>query len=272
LASSSLTEKRDYDDVCTTVGRARRKRAALLKLGRANEAKAVAEMAETLVKATLARLEQRRLFLVHHTQCVVLINQLGDQIVELEALFSDAGFETVDFVSPNTTERKRLEDETLRLEMAALKLPGKRQAAQVSGSSVLGSVLAVLLILSLGIGLGLKELFAPPPPAAPPGVVYTTVPMITLNNITLTGDLNTTQLTALVASLPGMASIVAVVVTDYPVFTTLTLTGPSAPLSTVAALQVRDSSARVLGASAAGCRLRTRARGGDPRQQSRKGC
>ena len=239
FARAALTEKRDFAEVCATVEKAKKKRASLLTQGRVTEAEALEDMVETLVKVALARLEQRRLFLVHHSRCTDLVDGLTGQIKQLEDLFHAAGFERTHFVEPDVAEKRRLHAAVMEAEMHA----GERPPSQpgVSGSRVLLGLLAVLAAISIGVGLGVKELFATPPPTPPAAIVYTSVPAITLTNLSLTGDLNVSVLSSLVSGLPGMSSIGGVVVTDYPVSSTLTLTGPSSPLTAVAQLQLRDA-------------------------------
>ena len=245
MAKASLTLNRDFDEVVATTARAGKKRLALLKRGRLTEAAALDDMVDTLLKTTLAQLEQRRRFLMHHTESTELVVVLADQITHLEAMFKSLGFEREHFERPLAMERQRLDAAMMAMEVSQAPGSGTR-AAPVPGWRVVLGMLVVLLGISLGVGLAAKSLFVVRPPLLPEAVIYTSVPVVSLRNLTLTGDLNATALSALLAGLPGMGAIAGVSVGDYPVSTTLTLAGPTAPLSDFAQLALCDALASAL--------------------------
>jgi hypothetical protein len=184
------------------------------------------ELCEALVKTTLSRLEQRQRFFTRTHPQPQLAAALGYDIARLENLFHKAGFERSHFRSRET---------------------GSASATgMLRGSRVLMFALSILVVISIGVGLGVKGLFAKPLPPVPQAVVYTPVIAITLSGLSFSGDLNATALGAVVSALPGMASIGGLAVAEYPLTLRLQLSGPQLALSAVGQLALRESLAAAL--------------------------
>jgi hypothetical protein len=228
LAKRSLTFRRPVEEVASTIVAATGKFKALHARGYCIEAEALTETSEVLVKATLSRLAEQRVFLLRSQRGHAAAAHVAASMKNLELLFSYSGFERSHYADPHKAAEER--------KAAALaKLEARQQSEpRVTGTSALLTTLLLLLVISIGVGLGVRELFPEaPPPAPPPPPVLIVVPALTLNGISLSSSLDTSALyTAITSSLPaGTSTVTDVLVTDLPVSTTLSLSGPATILS-----------------------------------------
>jgi hypothetical protein len=228
LAKQSLTFRRPVEEVASTIVAATSRFKVLHARGYCVEAEALTETSEVLVKATLSRLAEQRVFLLRSRRGHDAAAHVAASMRNLEQLFSYSGFERSHYADPHAAAEERKAAELAKLEAR------RESEPRVSGSRALFTTLLTLLLVSIGVGLGVRELFPqPPPPAPPPPPLLIVVPALTLSGVSLASALDTSAMfTAITNSLPaGSSTLTDVVITDLPVSTTLSLSGPAAILS-----------------------------------------
>ena len=243
MAKASLTVERDPEEVLQTIRAAGLRYKVLVDKHMRNDAEAIVETTEVLVKATLARLEERRLFLEQRGGHPAQEAELRALIRKLEDAFHQAGFERSHYVDPGAKSARRWR----RALRQAKKLDEEAEAAGkqrhvLKGRDLLLVALILLVIISVGVGLALQALFQPAPPLPPVPPVYIASPLVTLSNVSLTALPTATALTAALATLPGGLGqqLGSAYVSDVPVTGTLVLSG-TASLSSAGFFTLQDT-------------------------------